>query len=271
MNFEIKKMEIPSIPEFNFEELKAELQEKTTKYENVLYNDNEISQAKKDRADLNKLKKAINDGRIQKEKEYMAPFNEFKAKVNEILALFDKPIDNIDKQIKEYEKAAAEQKRKMIDEMFAAKNPFPWLNIEQIFNAKWMNASMSKKAIEEEMKMSFDMITTEMKSIESLDYKEEALKVYMKTLSMTTAMERVANLKELDKIKEEQAKKEEQTRQEEPAAPVENIMPEPEQKEDPKAQEEPKEWMQMEICLNAADFEKFDAWTKANGIEWRLR
>ena len=73
MNFEIKKMEIPSIPEFNFDELKAELQEKTTKYENMLYNDNEITQAKKDRADLNKLKKAINDGRIQKEKEYMAP------------------------------------------------------------------------------------------------------------------------------------------------------------------------------------------------------
>ena len=34
MDFEVKKMEIPAIPEFNFEELKRDIQEKTTKYEN---------------------------------------------------------------------------------------------------------------------------------------------------------------------------------------------------------------------------------------------
>ena len=65
MDFTITRMEIPSIPEFNFEELKQDLVLKTDKYANIIYDNAEISQAKKDRADLNKLKKAINDERIR--------------------------------------------------------------------------------------------------------------------------------------------------------------------------------------------------------------
>jgi len=267
MDFQITKMQIPEIPEANFEELKKDLQEKVSKYENMIYNDNEIAQAKKDRADLNKLKKAINDKRIAMEKEYMQPFNEFKAKVNEILALLDKPILAIDTQVKNYEAQLVEAKKQWIEATFKQKSPFNWIKLEQIYNSKWLNSSFSKNAIEEEMDLSFSMIETELKSIDTLDYKEQALEVYKETLSLSMALDKVKQIKDLDKILEEQKAK---------AEVKEEIKeePKPEVKEEVKvetAAEDPKEWMDMTICLSASDFDKFDAWTKENGIEWRLK
>lgn len=267
MDFQITKMQIPEIPEANFEELKKDLQEKVSKYENIIYNDNEIAQAKKDRADLNKLKKAINDKRIAMEKEYMQPFNEFKAKVNEILALLDKPILAIDMQVKNYEAQLVEAKKQWIEATFKQKSPFNWIKLEQIYNSKWLNSSFSKNAIEEEMDLSFSMIETELKSIDTLDYKEQALEVYKETLSLSMALDKVKQIKDLDKILEEQKAK---------AEVKEEIKEEPksEVKEEVKvetAAEDPKEWMDMSICLSALDFEKFDAWTKENGIEWRIK
>lgn len=250
MDFEVKKMDLPSMPEFNFEELKKDLQEKTTKYENIIYYDDEIAQAKKDRADLNKLKKAINDKRISMEKEYMKPFNEFKDKVKEILDILDKPIAVIDSQIKEYEKQQAENKQKAIQELFASKSPFDWLKVEQISKPNWCNASVSMKSIEEEMDLSFSLIESELKSIETLDFKEQAIETYKQTLSMSATLGRVASLKESQKILAET--------KEEPKPKVE-------------VKEEPKRWMDMSICLSASEFDKFDAWTKENGIEWRLK
>ena len=248
MEFEVKKMELPTIPEFNFEELKRDLQEKVTKYENIVYNDAEIAQAKKDRADLNKLKKAINDKRIAMEKDYMKPFNEFKDKVKEIIDIIDKPIACIDVQVKEYERQTLEHKKEVIDVLFQSINPYKWLRLDQIYNAKWLNAATSMKSIEEEMKLSFDMIASEMKAVESLEFKEQALKTYMETLSMTRTLEKVALLKEFDAMQEKKPTQEKAVKS-----------------------DEPKEWMQMEICLNSQDFDEFSAWTKEHGIEWRLK
>lgn len=272
MDFQITKMQIPEIPEANFEELKKDLQEKVSKYENMIYNDNEIAQAKKDRADLNKLKKAINDKRIAMEKEYMQPFNEFKAKVNEILALLDKPILAIDTQVKNYEVQIAEAKKQWIEATFKQKCPFAfdWLKLEQIYNPKWVNSSFTKKSIEEEMDLSFSMIETELKSIESLDYKEQALEVYKQTLSMSMAIEKVAQIKELNKVLEEQKAKAEQIEEAKPEIKETTCVKE-ESKTETAAADDSKEWMDMTICLSASDFDKFDAWTKENGIEWRLK
>ena len=268
MDFLITKMETPPAPEFNFEELKKDLQEKTNKYENIIYNDDEIAQAKKDRADLNKLKKAINDKRIAMEKEYMKPFNEFKDRVKEILDILDKPIEAIDTQVKHYEAQAVEAKKQFIIALFEKTNPYDWLKQEQVFNLKWLNASTSKKSIEDEMQMSFSMIEAELKSIETLDYKEQALETYKKTLSMTKTLERVADLKELDAaLAEQKAKMEAKGAVQE--VHVEEPVEAPVIKEEEKV-ESPKEWMQMQIYLSAEDFDKFDAWAKENNIEWRI-
>lgn len=80
MELKVNNFSVPSTITFNFEELKQELEEKAGFYTNLVYTDEQIKEAKADKASMNKLKKALNDERIRMEKEYMKPFTEFKAR-----------------------------------------------------------------------------------------------------------------------------------------------------------------------------------------------
>lgn len=85
MELRVNEVAIPEKIDFNYEELKAELTSKVSFYETLVYTDDQIKDAKADKANLNKLKRALNDERIRREKEYMQPFNVFKAQINEII------------------------------------------------------------------------------------------------------------------------------------------------------------------------------------------
>ena len=80
MQLKMSDYQLPEKILFNYDELKQDLLEKVSMYETLVYTDDQIKDAKADKAALNKLKKALNDERIRLEKEYMGPFNEFKAK-----------------------------------------------------------------------------------------------------------------------------------------------------------------------------------------------
>lgn len=89
MELRVNEVAIPEKIDFNYEELKAELTSKVSFYETLVYTDDQIKDAKADKANLNKLKRALNDERIRREKEYMQPFNVFKAQINEIIGIID--------------------------------------------------------------------------------------------------------------------------------------------------------------------------------------
>ena len=103
MELRINEVTTPKQITFNYDELKQELTEKMAFYEALVYTDEQVKDAKTDRASLNKLKKSLNDERLRQEREYMKPFNTFKAQINEIIGIIDKPVALIDKQVKEFE------------------------------------------------------------------------------------------------------------------------------------------------------------------------
>lgn len=103
MELKIQDYQIPEKITFNYEELKSWITERTRDYETLVYTNDQIVDAKKDRATLNKFKKSLNDERISREKEYMRPFNDFKMKMNELVGIIDDSVFAIDKQIREYE------------------------------------------------------------------------------------------------------------------------------------------------------------------------
>lgn len=96
MELRVNEVQLPEQITFNYEELKEEIAGKVSHYETLVYTDDQIKEAKADRADLNKFKKALNDERIRREREYMQPFQDFKDKIDEIIAIIDKPIMLID-------------------------------------------------------------------------------------------------------------------------------------------------------------------------------
>lgn len=115
-------------------------------YNATNYNEDNIDEARTDRALLNKFSKALNDKRIAYEKEYMKPLEELKAIVNETTGLIKETVDTIDKVVKEEEEKGRAARRKVIDEIWAGMK-FDLFPLDRVFRPEWLNKSTSKKAI----------------------------------------------------------------------------------------------------------------------------
>lgn len=209
MELRVNEVAIPEKISFNYEELKAELTEKVAFYEALVYTDDQVKDAKADRATLNKLKKTLNDERIRREKEYMQPFNEFKAQVNEIIGIIDKPIAVIDKQVKEFEDQKKAKKQKDIEELFAGMGFQSFVTLEKIWDPKWLNASTSMKSIEEQMRSRMYQIGDDVLTLHNLpEFGFEATEVYKQTLDINKAIKEAQRMAEIAKAKAEaEAKK----------------------------------------------------------------
>lgn len=209
MELRVNEVAIPEKISFNYEELKAELTEKVAFYETLVYTDDQVKDAKADRATLNKLKKTLNDERIRREKEYMQPFNEFKAQVNEIIGIIDKPIAVIDKQVKEFEDQKKANKQNAIEELFATIGFQNFVTLEKIWDPKWLNASVSMKSIEEQMRSRMYQIGDDVLTLHNLpEFGFEATEVYKQTLDINKAIKEAQRMAEITKAKAEaEAKK----------------------------------------------------------------
>ena len=153
---EIKTSEIQSLTPIiitNYEELKKELTEKTNFYKNMVYSEENIKDAKTDRANLNKLEKAINDEKIRIKNIFLKPYEDFESKCKELMALVKDASTNIDSQIKTFELKQDEEKKAMIKDIFDSYvGEFKELiNFEMIFDSKWLNKTSSYKKIEEDI------------------------------------------------------------------------------------------------------------------------
>ena len=201
MDIEVNGYQLPSEITFNFEELKNEITEKVKYYEVLTYTEEQMSEAKKDRAALNKLKKALNDERIRLEREYMKPFEGFKAQVKELCTLIDKPVALIDKQIKNAEEEKKELKKLEIGSYFTV-TPHPeWLKLTMIWNDRWLNASCKLQEVKDEMDMTIAMIEGNIKTLEDMECGYEAIDIYRRTLNFNQAITEGQRALELQKRK----------------------------------------------------------------------
>ena len=208
MELKIKEYQLPQKIDFNFEEIKVELIEKVNIYETMVYDDSQIKEAKTDRANLNKFKKALNDERIKREKEYLVPFNEFKAQVNELIGIIDKPINMIDKQVKEYEEKQKENKKNDITKYWYSIEHPTWLTLDRIFDERWLNASTTMKSIKDNIDGWINKINTEIRTLEGLPaFSFEAIEEYKRNgFDLNKAIDEGKRLNDIQKRKEEQEK-----------------------------------------------------------------
>lgn len=194
MNFEVK-VQMPKIKPviFNFDELKSDLTTALTDYENRIYTEDTIAEAKEDRAKLNKLKKAINDERIAREKEYMQPFNEFKAQAKELCDMIDTASSGIGEQLEAFEQKRIDEKTSHIQSLFddvASNYDLPFITLEKIMYGKWLNKSTSDKAIVEEITERFEKAIKDLEVIRKMpSYSFEAEEAYKTTLDLNKALE----------------------------------------------------------------------------------
>ena len=214
MEFKVNEYQLPDKLTFNYEELKCELQEKVSHYETLVYTDDQIKEAKADRASLNKLKAALNDERIRREKEYMIPFNDFKTKVNEIIGIIDKPISVIDRQVKEYEDKKKAEKLESVKKLWEETEKPEGLTFENVFDEKMLNASYNMAHVKQKFADDIKRFERDLETLANLpEFGFEATEVYKTTLDINKAISEAQRMSQIQKAKAEaEAKKAEYER-----------------------------------------------------------
>lgn len=202
MELIINEVSIPEQITFNYEELKAELTDKVKTYETLVYSDEQIKEAKADKAALNKLKKALNDERIRREKEYMQPFNSFKAQINEIIGIIDRPLAVIDAQVKSYEEKQKQEKMEQIRALWSEMEVPDGLTFENVFIDKMLNISYAMSHVKQKMLDDISRFNRDIATLSDLpEFGFEAVEVYKSTLDVNKAITEAKRMSEMAKAK----------------------------------------------------------------------
>jgi len=161
--------------EWNYDELKAWLVESLAKYKGIVYTDESIAQAKKDRALLNKLADAIDTARKEKKAQYLAPYTEFEKQAKELAALVKEQSDDIGKQVKAYDERKNEKKLNDICAIYTEKigELIILVPYERLHDPKWLNVTTSFLCNETALTEKIDGIRAALASIDALGHDAE--------------------------------------------------------------------------------------------------
>lgn len=187
------KQSIPQAIVFNFDELKKELDEKITPYKSLAVTEDDLKEAKGDKANLNKLKKALNDKRIEVKKEYMQPLELFESQVKELVSIVDEGIINIDTQVKAFENKQTEDKLREITAFYVDEfeDLIDVLPLGRILPDKWRNKGCKMSDIQQEIRDKVFKFRNDVNIIKAmnLECEDMMLDAYVKTLDMSAALQ----------------------------------------------------------------------------------
>lgn len=189
--------------QWNSEELKAAIAEKIRDFKSLQYTEETIKEAKKDKANLNKLRTALEDERKRIKKECMQPYEAFEKQVKEIVSMIDEPIRLIDAQIKEVEEQRRIEKKGQVFAIYEGnigtlKGILPF---EKVFKEEYLNVSRTLKSIREEITALIQKVNSDMDTIDELHTKFElqVKDMYIRTLDLSAALRENNRLIEVEK------------------------------------------------------------------------
>ncbi len=204
---------IPAMIAWNNTELMERVESALVHYRGVTYTDDQIGEAKKDKAELNAFIKVLNDERIRIGKAYSSPYDKFKAEVDEVITKIKEVVTEIDTQVVAYDTAKKEEKQNDIIEYFKSViGEFSGLiPYEKVHNPKWLNVSVRLSAVKADIDKIIEDAKRGITAIEALHSEdEEVLKAYFfRNLDLGAALTENERLKqERARVAELKAKKE---------------------------------------------------------------
>lgn len=181
---------------FNFEEIKEKLNSELEIYKNMIFTEESKTEAKKTIASLRKLKKSVNDKKLEVKKSFMIPYTNFEAQVKELDNLIDEPINFINNQVEEFERKRVEEKKALISEIYTEimaehEEASGYLPLQRIYDSKWENATTTKKAITEAIAERVDHVEKDLGIIRSMgsEFEDKGIEKYKATLELSDAIE----------------------------------------------------------------------------------
>lgn len=257
---------------WNNEEIKKEVAQKLEYYKNVVYDETEIKEAKKDRASLKKFVEALENKRKEIKKQCLAPYEGFEKEEKEIVAMFSEATSSIDSQIKNFEQAKKDKKLDEIKGLFVSAEFPEWVSFGQIFDERWLNVSVSIKNIETQINNTRKQIEKDLEMLRILpDFAFEAEQIYKRTFNVQKAITEAKTAFELQKAKEKYEAEqkqalEEQKNQDEQPEPAPTFIDE----QPATVHEEPKRaWLSFKANLTVNDALALKEFFNSRNIEFK--
>ncbi len=266
MEFKIIKKEIGVI-EFNYEEVKADLQIQLKQFEGMIVSEDAIVEAKKTRAGLNNIAKMIDDRRKEVKKEFLKPYEVVEKQAKDLISIIGEVNGAIDAQLKAFEEKEKEAKKEQVIALWEAKD-YQKVGLEQIWNDKWLNKTVTLKQVEKEIDEKITNIESDLNSIKVLvvDNNEKVLALQSKYL-VSLDLQRVL----YDYQQEEERKKyleniNQNVVKDEPVVDSVNIP----DKEDTQVEEEKLVYLlQFEVVGTEDEIKKLSEFLKTNNYNYR--
>lgn len=131
----------------NFNEVKSQLIAEMSAFEGMEVTESNLSDSKKDLAFLRKVKKSINDKKVDIKKQYMMPYSAFETECKNMMAIIDKPIDELDKQIKAFDEKRVANKKQELKKLYEENidDCADFIPFENTLEDSWSNISYKDK------------------------------------------------------------------------------------------------------------------------------
>ena len=198
------KTDLQSFPksiDFNFTEIKSELEEKLVKYKNLVVTEDGIKAAKTDKEKINKIAEEIEDKRKEVKAICLAPYNDFEVKCKELVSLIKAPAVAIDTQVREFENIEKEKKYNELKAYFDenVKELSEIVDFDKILNPKWGNVTQKADTLKYEIGDTIDRIREELATINEqfaeVPYKSAVISEYCKKYDLSKTLVYAAQLK----------------------------------------------------------------------------
>lgn len=183
-------------------------------YSTLVFTDEQISEAKGERASINKVVKKIADYRKNIVSEFKKPIETFEATAKETEKILKETADFVDVQVKNFENKEKEKKREEIEKIYneQIEELKDVISINQLFNDKWLNKGTSLQSIEDEIKSKLNDIRSGLNAIEELhsEFELEIKNTYLQDFDLSKAIIKNNQLKEQkERLSKVEEKKEE--------------------------------------------------------------
>lgn len=158
------KVNVGSIIE-NFDEVKSSVEAYASQFSGITFTETEVSKAKDFKAKLNSQIKLIDETKKSVKKKWNEPYDAFEKKCKDLIAVLQKAVDPISKQITDFEDAAKAKKRQVVLELIERIIREPqYIDIEKVITSsgsipikeQWLNKTTSMKSIESQIRAEMD-------------------------------------------------------------------------------------------------------------------
>ncbi|MBO5953333.1 MAG: DUF1351 domain-containing protein [Oscillospiraceae bacterium] len=262
---------------WNYDEVKQWVQDGLQAYKGRVYTNDTIAEAKKDRANLNKLAQAIAAKRREMKAIYLNPYEQFDAETKEIEEMITTVSAEIDAQVKAYEEFRKQEKQQFIVEQIYKPligNLAELVPYERLHNPKWLNVTANMGDISDDLARTVEKIESGLKAIDQLnladaDITERVKSVFLRNFDLAAAIAEKERIEaEREKLARYQAAQQAQTAEAKPQAistPVEEVKTtQPQQR--PQEEEKVLEVV-FRIRVTKSQLDGLGAYMKANGIK----